>query len=596
MPRVPLSQDTQVREVGLQGGYRENLDVTAPARQLSQALGSAADALGHMAQRDAETETWGIQSKMLQDFSAWRGAQQERAQGVNAKGYAESVQQWWKDAEATYASKASPLAKDALRKSIAAFQTSNFDAATSHEQRQLDIANGQAFKANVSALEGQAIDAGPDRAAPIVSSIQKAIRMEGGKRGLDLEPEALASSTRVHVNIISKLMQSDPARAERYYTEAKLAKQIDPAQFDNIEKGLSHATAANDGERSADETWKTLGPKNYNDPVALDKMEAKLREAYANDAPRRQAAIAALRERAAAHNAAQAETNAGNVNSVYKAIDGGMSMVRVMRTPQWLALPGKEQDQILAQQESRAAAREGRAAAAEQRAFTAEQRKQHRMLLDNAGEYLRVSDPEALAKMTRPQVEALRSTFGFEGTQHLLNRYDSLQKNPGDLTEAKIDEDAFKRIGKDFGIETYNPRPSDKELVGTLKYRVERVLGMAQAAKGKKLTEEEKESVMRQELSHQVILANRVLGTGNIREGWWNYLNNASRMPVILLQPDQAQRVFVPKEDREKISEALATMYKRDPKNPAYAPTESNMRRLYLMRQSRAGALIPEGE
>jgi len=65
-----------------------------------------------------------------------------------------------------------------------------------------------------------------------------------------------------------------------------------------------------------------------------------------------------------------------------------------------------------------------------------------------------------------------------------------------------------------------------------------------------------------------------------------------SQVPVIQLNADDAARVVVPPTDRAQIAQALQQMYATDPKNPAYAPTEANMRRLYLMGRSRAAALI----
>jgi hypothetical protein len=88
-----------------------------------------------------------------------------------------------------------------------------------------------------------------------------------------------------------------------------------------------------------------------------------------------------------------------------------------------------------ASRESRAAARENRAAAAESRAYTAERRKEGQLLLANGDQYLTDSDPARLAAMTREQVVATRSKYGMEGAQHLLSRWDSLQK-PGAITEA----------------------------------------------------------------------------------------------------------------------------------------------------------------
>ena len=267
------------------------------------------------------------------------------------------------------------------------------------------------------------------------------------------------------------------------------------------------------------------------------------------------------------------------MNSVYKSIDAGTPLTRIMRTPQWQALPGKEQDQILMQQEQRAAARESRAAAAESRDFAREQRAERRMLLDNGDAYLRYSDPEVLARMSRPQVEAMRSVFGMEGAQHLLQRFDSLQK-PGAVAEARIDKQDFDHIAETMGLDPFNAKsPDKKKQLGELQFRVEQLINIAQQSKKGTLTREEKMALMQGELARQV-----TVNPGR--------LSPNKNVPVIQLQPDQVRRVVVPDADKAKISEALAVMYRADPKNPAYAPTEDNMRRLYLMRQSRAASLI----
>ena len=590
MPRVPLSSGPELRATPQQGGYRENIDVSAPARQLGQALGRVGENLSREALREAETRSNTADTETAGHWLAKDAELRRQYQGANVDQYQVEAAKWWKDKADSLSTDLDPLTKSMVSKTLGRRQAAALGQVAQHVEVQKERHADEVAQANIDTTIQFGVTSGDVVGA--ANRVRQLAAEVGARKGWNTD-QVLAEQGKnlsaLHLAQISKLAESDPTAAQAYYQANK--DEVAFAQQPRVEQVLNQAGAANDGEQAADQTWKALGPKGYNDPVALDKMEAKLRETYAGDAPRRQAAIASLRERAAAHNAAQAESNAGNVNSVYQAIDGGLPMARVMRTPQWLALPGKEQDQILTQQEGRAAARESRTAAAEQRAYSAEQRKQHQMLLDNAGDYLTFTDPEVLAKMTRSQVAASRSIFGFEGAQHLLTRYDALQKNPGDLTEARMDEDAFKRIGKDFGVETYNPQPHDKELVGTLKYRVERVLGMAQVAKGKRLTEEEKEKVMREEMSRQVTLSS-IIGTSQIREHWWNYPLNASRVPVILLQPDQVREVVVPPADKVKISEALATMYAQDPRNPAYAPTEDNMRRLYLMRQSRAASLI----
>ena len=44
---------------------------------------------------------------------------------------------------------------------------------------------------------------------------------------------------------------------------------------------------------------------------------------------------------------------------------------------------------------------------------------------------LRYGDPQVLAGMSRQQVEALRPTFGMDGTQHLLNKRGRAAEAPG---------------------------------------------------------------------------------------------------------------------------------------------------------------------
>ena len=48
----------------------------------------------------------------------------------------------------------------------------------------------------------------------------------------------------------------------------------------------------------------------------------------------------------------------------------------------------------------------------------------------------------------------------------------------------------------------------------------------------------------------------------------------------------------MPAPDTRALEAALAAMRAQQPNNPMYAPTDENVRRLYLMSKSRAGALI----
>ena len=396
-------------------------------------------------------------------------------------------------------------------------------------------------------------------------------------RGLNGDAEALRVTTGAHTTIINQLMQRDPKKAELYFNTHK--EQIDPTSWDEIGARLNQVSAITDGESKATELWNaTVKPGDYKNPVDLFALEKQAREAFPNDPTRQKAAIGALREMTTAWNKSQQEIGAGNTNAVYGMLDQKVPLTTVMRSKAWNDLPEQQQRQIRLQLEQEGAAREARAAAAEQRALTAEMRRERQLLLTNSDKYLEYSDPQKLAGMSRVEVQALRSQFGFEATKHLLDRYDSLQK-PGKVAEARMDTEDFNRYAQDLGLDPYNAKtPEKKRQLGDLKYRVEQVIDMAQRQKGKELTREEKGALMKGEMARTV----------TVKEFF-----SKDTVPVIQLTPEQVKKVVVPEADRQKIVEALMEMNKLDPANPLYVPTQDNMRRLYLLNQSRAAALIP---
>lgn len=580
MPRVPLSTGPQGVTQAQNGGYLQQVDTGVTGRAVGQALERVSDNVDRIAERDAQDQAWRTQADINTAWVQWNAKESEASRGVNAKGYAQRVQQWWRDAAQTYGKDLSPPAQRLVGRSLMQAQVSALDGASRHENQELDRSRAEALDGSLQAEVSRGAAGGPSAAAGSVGIIQTNLREFAAATGKPAEWVAsneLKYTTALHANVISALVQTDPAKAQEYFTANK--GQIDGTRHDEIGKTINATSAVNDGDKAAGQVWASVGPRGYNEPVQLDRMEAQLRELYPNDAPRRQAAIAALRERAAAHNAAQAETNAGNTNAVYALLDGGAQMARVMRTPAWLALPAAEQHKIMLQRESEAAARESRAAAAEQREFTRQQRAERQLLIGNGDAYLRYSDPDVLARMTRPQVEATRAVFGLEGAQHLLARFDALQK-PGAIAEARIDKQDFEHVAETMGLDPFNAKtPEKKKALGELQFRVEQLINIAQQSKKQALTRDEKMALMQGELSRQV----------TVNPGWFS---SNKQVPVIQLSPDQAQRVVVPEAEKAKIADALRAMAASDPKNPDYAPTEDNVRRLYLARQSRAASLI----
>ena len=425
--------------------------------------------------------------------------------------------------------------------------------------------------------------ADPDMVAQGQQAIKAATMELGRLQGWSREQttsamvEALSPG---HAAVISGALQSGNVEYARAYAD-RVNAELTPADRLKLGNNLKSVSLEVEASNKADELWLTLGPGNDRGaPVDLFAMERAARKAFEGEPDKAKATIAGLRERAQAFNASQAEFHAANTTAVYRMLDSGAPMSSIRRSAQWLELPGQQQRQIMLSLEQEAAARESRAAAREGRELTRMQREQAMTLLRNGDAYLRYGDPQVLAGMSRQQVEALRPTFGMDGTQHLLNKWDALQK-PQAKMAATIDKQDFDAVADRMGLKPYDPRKSEDERrqLGELQFRVETLIDRAQIGKGATLTREEKRELMTRELALAV----------SVDRPYWFGSNS---VPVIQLTGEQARRVVVPPAERALIVQALQARYQQD-QLPQYEPTEDNIRRLYLLRQSPAAELIP---
>lgn len=413
-------------------------------------------------------------------------------------------------------------------------------------------------------------------------AIRAAVAQRAADQGWDNETHqnaAIGAMTPLHIGVMRGMIQAGRSNDARGYFEANSAGMTLQARA-QMQEVVKRASDAQIAEAIADQVWAAVGPQRDNDAVRVFDMEKALRENLKDNPDAMALGLSALRQRAQAFNAQQAEINAQSVNSIYAQLDQGVPMSRVARSDAWLAMPDKTRHEIVKSLEAEAAVREQRAAAAESRAFTRSQREQQMSLLRNADTYLEHTDPQKLAGMSREQVAALRPKFGMEATQHLLNRWDSIGK-AGGKQAATIDTDTFNQVAEELGLEPFKAKKTEGERtqLGALKYRIERLIDTAQQAKQGPLTAAEKETLVREEMARQVTVDPGMFSRNR-------------QVPVIALTGDQVADVVIPPTDRKQIVDALRQMYAKEPGNPAYAPTEQNVRRTYLRNQSKAGDLI----
>lgn len=591
MPRVPTFQrQVQNEALGMsemRPAYTAEMQ-TIQGRQ-QQALGQAgerlADTLGALQARQKERAdadaVFAAETEIRRDWIQAESELRKARRADQAKGVTTDTDKWWTERKGkAFEAITDQRQREFLGKSIGRMHTQALDGMRRFEDEQGEISHDANWKASKDLLISQAA-ADPSLVPMAVDQIRKKNAYYAGFKGLTdpkiTEATNLADTTRLHSEIIKQLVTKDPTAAAKYFKDHK--GEIAGTSYDEITKLVDAVSAANDGEKAAAAVWDAQGPRGYNDPVLLDRMEADIRKRYPEDAARAKAGIAALRERVAAHNSTQAEVKAGAINSVMDVYAKTRSLTAVQKTPEWQALGGADRIKIEEHITSQQTAALNRANAALNRENLMEQREQTRLQRQGFGAYLRYSNPDVLAGMSEAQVQALLPDLGNELTGHLMEKKRSLTSKAA-TTEAKMDADDFKAIASEMGLRPFETGKSEEHAgqLGALQYRVEQLIDAAQRQKKGPLSRPEKNELMRTEMARTVTLS-----------GFWSNTDK----PVIALTPKELTQIKVPPADRKQIVDAMAKAYQSNPRADL-EPTEDNIRRWYARGKSPAAVLIPD--
>jgi hypothetical protein len=592
MPRVPVYQP-QVQEQAL--GMSESRSIVSPellgvgARQqqaLGQALGNASDAgfaiAARQKERDDADAVFKSETQARADWIQAESAFRKSRRADQAKGVTGDTDKWWED----YSGKlmggvTDPRQRRLLGQSVQKMRTQALAGMQHFEDQQGEVAHDANWQSSKDLLISQAA-ANPALVPDAVKQLQQKNSYYAAFKG-HTDPSVkdaidLADTTKLHTEVIKQLLTKDPTAAQKYFDEHK--DQINGTSYDTLTKSLNTAVAANDGEKAADKVWAAQGPKSYNDAVTLDKMEEAIRQQFPDDHERRKSAIAALRERAAAHNASQAEVKADAINKVMDVYGTTKSLAAVKQSPEWQTLGGADRARIEEHVTNVQTAALNRENARLNRDNLLEQRQQQQLQRRGMAAYLQYSDPQTLSSMSDAQVQALLPSLGNELTSHLVEKKRTLSNHLA-TTEAKIDNDDFNAFASQIGLKPYEPKKSEEHAatLGALRFRVEQVIDAAQQQKKAPLSRQEKQQLMQTEISRTVTSPT------------WFGLGSEEKA-VIALTPEELAGIKVPAPDRKQITEAMAAAYKTSPR-PDLEPTETNIRRWYARGKSPAAALIP---
>jgi hypothetical protein len=582
MPQVPILSGPSVRDAPLQGGFQHDVDVTGGLRSLGVGLGATADVVEKTVQRQDNDIALSTDARVKTGFMQFDAELRKKSQGQNAVGYAEKVNAWWQEQAKSVGENLTNNQKALIGRSLSAAQLQSGQAALTWQNGELERSETDSFNAAQIAEIQRGVAGGPAVATTSMDLLKARNAQRAQQKGLT--PEVLAemnlkATTALNVNLLQDMQQKDPTAALAYFNANK--GDIDPTRHAEIEHSLTTASAGIDGMKTSGDIWEKLGPKADGQAVELDKMEAAAREKYPNDPIRLQATIAQLKERAAAQNTAERERSASNVNTVMLAYSKGTAVSQLMMMPAFTALPGSEQAKIKAHIEDRNYAMMLRGNAADARVDAAEARAQRKLARDGYAAYLTYGNPATLAGMSENEVQALLPSLGNELTGHLLERKRAMVKSPLGESEARMDNDDFNHAAQTMGLKPFEKKSDEeKAALGEVKYRVEQLIYQAQQSKKAPLTRAEKTELMTQELARTV----------KVDGGWFS---SNKDVPVVGLNKDDIKDVIVPQAARAQIADAMKQMFTRT-QNPLYAPTDTNMRRFYLMSKSRAANLLPQ--
>lgn len=351
----------------------------------------------------------------------------------------------------------------------------------------------------------------PRRVGVALHTAEDAIALHAGVLGLGPDQiQELVDKTRtsVHAGVITELLaRQQTKQAAIYFEHAKDEITVGDTRA-QIEKQLDVATTAQDGLKASESIWSSLGPKTDTDPINIDKMEDVARKQFADDPKALDATMHFLRERKSAVDAGRKDREEQQLGSLWTKVAAGAGLADVARSPDFLAAPGRVQATITDYIVSRAERNANRAYAEEGRAYTREQRGRAAVEQKGWSRFWELSDPKTLDKTSENALQAMRGELGDEHVNRLLGQKRALTKGEDAVRAATIDDDMFKSTAANAGLRPYDSKLTEasKAELGQLKTAVEAQIDLAQQAKGKLLTREEKQTLMQGIVDRKVYL------------------------------------------------------------------------------------------
>lgn len=558
MPRVPIYDQQQVRQAPLPDVRVPNM-VPDNAGILGQASREFAQTrrviAAHQEKEQEEADVFRVEAEInkLRDLetdltTGTKGYQRltgEQAFNLGAP-LASVYQQRWDDGVKDIES---GLANDNQRRKfqiLAGRLKSQFNRNLgSHEEAQSKAVRESTFK-GVVAAESEAVaramdDPNPEsRTAQIGTSLGRvtanANRYYSKELGLSPEQtaaEVLKLQSSMHKTVIDRYLErNDPQTAKAYFEANK--DRINAADGAKARQQIEKDGRDFLVNQAADQIWQKMGPKSDTDAVNLDLMEREANKTFEKDADGRKLLISELRQRQAAHDYSAKERQNAVEGGIWKQVLDGKPLAQIRRSPEFRGLDGKNQAAMIEHIERYQKRNENDPAS----------------VLAKFAQYWSIaSDPDTLRSTSDAAIFAMAPVMGPELVKAALNKKQELAKSDEKVIEAKIDSDSFNYWATQAGLDTTPPKDSEKAKdLGALKYRVETMIDAEQKKRGKQLTRDEKDTILKKLLTEVPVRQNT---------SFMGIPTGQTVAPKRLYQLQYPENIQIPAAERQQIVDGL---------------------------------------
>lgn len=604
--RVPTYDGRQVSPAPTPAGYQNAGDYTVGTQALSETAAQIGGLTDRMVAQQNQDFAWRADAKMKTDFATWEATNRPKFQGAAAGGqldpttgqstgtWADQVKSYWAGQAQAFGQSLSPDQQRIIDRNIQMYSAATVGEATRYTMGELQKSHIEAYGDATSADVNAALHAGTPVAGDIAAAAIKDRNAQFAQQQGHIDPatgmvdqnwlaaQNMKTLTTLHANMISQLQQTDTGAARQYLVDHKA--DIDGAHLDDIEKSLNTAEASTKAVQAVSDVFAKYlpagaDPSRGETPLNVTGMMGDIEAQFKGNAPALTAARAELGARVNAWKTTESQYQTDAINTIEGGIAQGKGLPWAMQQPQWSTLSGKSQAQITDHLDAKAYSALSRANASDARADAADARADRALGREHFDTYLQVSDPSTLSQLTMDQVRAYLPQLGDTLTRSLMEQKQHLN-TATDVRNANMDKDTFTALATGaFGMvdpHDANASKNDKAAFVNVQDNVNYALRQAQAQAKQPLTQDQKVQVMKDEMTRTV----------TVNPGWFS---SNKPVPVVSLTRDQLAQVQIPDADRAQAAAALQQMHTQFPNNPAYAPTEDNLRALYLRKVSPLG-------